>query len=197
MKALTIWQPWATLIAAGVKRIETRSWSTDYRGPLAIHAAARPPEPGLHLGPWWVEGGFTKDGSDWELRTIGAVEAGVALSTRFDDRLAHRLPLGAVVATCRLVDVVPILTKDDHPWPDGTALHLMEGKVYLILAMDDRAEKVEFSLPEQEVAFGDYSRGRYGWLLTDVEPVVPPALVKGRQGLWEWDGRILRSVPRP
>lgn len=39
MKALTITQPWATLVAIGAKRVETRSWATDYRGPLAIHAA--------------------------------------------------------------------------------------------------------------------------------------------------------------
>ncbi len=38
MKALTILQPWAELIASGVKRIENRSWPTSYRGPLAIHA---------------------------------------------------------------------------------------------------------------------------------------------------------------
>lgn len=38
MKALTIYQPWATLIAIGAKHIETRSWSTKYRGPLAVHA---------------------------------------------------------------------------------------------------------------------------------------------------------------
>jgi ASCH domain len=39
MKALTVAQPWATLIAIGAKRIETRSWMTRHRGPLAIHAA--------------------------------------------------------------------------------------------------------------------------------------------------------------
>ena len=39
MKALTLTQPWATLVALGEKRIETRSWPTRYRGPLAIHAA--------------------------------------------------------------------------------------------------------------------------------------------------------------
>lgn len=40
MKQLTLTQPWATLVASGAKRIETRSWRTDYRGPIAIHAAA-------------------------------------------------------------------------------------------------------------------------------------------------------------
>lgn len=39
MKALTIRQPWASLIAVGVKTIENRSWGTKHRGPLAIHAA--------------------------------------------------------------------------------------------------------------------------------------------------------------
>lgn len=39
MKALSLTQPWATLVAIGAKRIETRSWSTNYRGELAIHAA--------------------------------------------------------------------------------------------------------------------------------------------------------------
>lgn len=40
--AFTLWQPWATLIEQEIKRIETRSWSTSYRGPIAIHAAKKP-----------------------------------------------------------------------------------------------------------------------------------------------------------
>ena len=36
-----MWQPWASLIADGRKRYETRHWATKYRGPLAIHAAKR------------------------------------------------------------------------------------------------------------------------------------------------------------
>jgi len=38
MEALTICQPYAHLIAIGEKWVETRTWGTDYRGPLAIHA---------------------------------------------------------------------------------------------------------------------------------------------------------------
>jgi hypothetical protein len=38
MKALTISQPYASLIADGTKWVENRRWSTSYRGPLAIHA---------------------------------------------------------------------------------------------------------------------------------------------------------------
>ena len=41
MQAISLWQPWASLIALGIKKHETRSWSTSYRGALAIHAAKR------------------------------------------------------------------------------------------------------------------------------------------------------------
>ena len=41
MKAITLIQPWASLISIGEKTIETRSWSTKYRGPLAIHAGKK------------------------------------------------------------------------------------------------------------------------------------------------------------
>lgn len=41
MKAISLWQPWATLVAIGAKQYETRSWYWRYRGPLAIHAAKR------------------------------------------------------------------------------------------------------------------------------------------------------------
>ena len=36
MKALSIYAPFATAIAANLKTIETRSWSTDYRGEILI-----------------------------------------------------------------------------------------------------------------------------------------------------------------
>lgn len=41
LTAITLHQPWASLIAAGKKCYETRSWGTDYRGPIAIHAAKK------------------------------------------------------------------------------------------------------------------------------------------------------------
>ena len=77
MRAISLHQPWATAIAVGVKRIETRSWSTDYRGPLAIHAAKR-----------W---------SKYQ-REFAVVE-------RTLERLPKHVPLGAVVAVCNLIDV--------------------------------------------------------------------------------------------
>lgn len=77
MKALSLWQPWASAIALGHKRIETRHWSTSYRGPIAIHAAKR-----------WTA----------EEREFASVERALG-------RLPDRLPLGAVVATARLIGI--------------------------------------------------------------------------------------------
>jgi len=39
MRTLSIRQPWAWLIVHGHKDVENREWSTDYRGPLLIHAS--------------------------------------------------------------------------------------------------------------------------------------------------------------
>ena len=41
MKTLSLWQPHAQAIGLKLKPFETRGWSTDYRGPLAIHAAKK------------------------------------------------------------------------------------------------------------------------------------------------------------
>src|SRR5262245_30199672 len=42
MKALSVKQPWANMIASGEKTIETRTWPTDYRGPLLIVSSKEP-----------------------------------------------------------------------------------------------------------------------------------------------------------
>ena len=52
VKALTVRQPWASLIMAGIKDVENRSWSTNHRGLLAIHAGSTLEADGLALhGP--------------------------------------------------------------------------------------------------------------------------------------------------
>lgn len=38
-RALTLWEPWATLLVAGIKHFETRDWDTSFRGPLLITAS--------------------------------------------------------------------------------------------------------------------------------------------------------------
>ena len=66
MKALTLHQPWASLIAYGVKAIETRSWAPPKAllgERIAIHAGRRVARAGLSSRVWYaVEGLY---GSEW------------------------------------------------------------------------------------------------------------------------------------
>lgn len=93
IKALSLWQPWATLVARGLKARETRHWAVDYRGPIAIHAAKT-------------------------LDLAGAPEllCQAGLGARWWDEC----PLGAVVAVARLKgcaradDVVDLLSRAER-----------------------------------------------------------------------------------
>lgn len=40
MKIITLKQPWASLVAYGIKKYEFRTWKTNYRGKLLIYAGA-------------------------------------------------------------------------------------------------------------------------------------------------------------
>jgi hypothetical protein len=86
MKTLTVWQPWASLIAFGEKQFETRSWTTKYRGPLAIHAGMR----------------FTMQQQTlcWQLPFASAL-------IRHSVHTPADLPMGRVVCIADLIDVVP------------------------------------------------------------------------------------------
>ena len=50
MKAISLHQPWASMIARGIKDIETRTWSTEYRGELLICSTKKPYIPNYPLG---------------------------------------------------------------------------------------------------------------------------------------------------
>jgi len=118
MKALTLIQPWASLIRDGRKTIETRSWSTNHRGLLAIHAGK-------------------------------TVDAAACRQFNYDPRSIER---GVILCTANLVAVVQF----PHP----------------------RAK------PD---AYGDFTPGRYGWILASVTPLASPFPINGSLGLWTWE----------
>lgn len=41
-KAISLMQPWASLVASGKKTIETRKWTTNYRGEIVICSSQKP-----------------------------------------------------------------------------------------------------------------------------------------------------------
>jgi hypothetical protein len=83
MRALTLWAPWGTAMALGVKTIETRSWKTNYRGPVLIHQSKKPLCDCLAGVPW-------RD-RNWMLADLKGAP----------------IPLGAVVAVGTLVACIP------------------------------------------------------------------------------------------
>jgi len=121
MKALTLYQPWGSLILDGRKTIETRSWHTKHRGPMAIHA-------GLKMDLDCKEA----------CRRFG-----------YDPKA---IELGVVLCIVDLVDVVQ--------FPNPKAV------------------------PDE---YGDFTDGRFGWLLRNVRPLDHPVEAKGGRMLWNWD----------
>lgn len=83
MPALTLTQPWASLMAIGAKRIETRNWSTNYRGLMAIHAAK----------------GFPREAREFCQGDVPYFHLTETFGWEVED-----LPLGAIVAVGELVD---------------------------------------------------------------------------------------------
>lgn len=174
MKALTLTQPWATLVAIGMKKIETRSWSTSYRGPLAIHAAQG-------LGPVGGKQGLMELCRTEPFRSV-LIAAGY-LGT-------PGLPLGVIVATCELIDCVPtqhpgIANEPGKPWFTGARKGV--GQHYY---------EVPPPLDSNEYAFGDHTPGRFAWLLGSIQALPEPIPCKGHLSLWEPDTLTQLAIKR-
>ena len=165
MKAITIWQPWASLIACGAKVYETRSWKTDYRGPIAIHAAKKDP---------------------CKMMLIGLEEFEIATNDVFEkENLAWCfLPRGEIIATAELVNCWHIVY---HPGADvDIAKHIEIGAELDV--PKKHPDFGRFIVPSKnEVLFGDWTPGRYAWELTNVKMLDKPIPAKGQQRLWNWE----------
>ena len=157
MRALTLTQPWASLVAIGAKQIETRSWSTRYRGPLAIHA-------GAGLGPVGGNQGLNALVANEPFWSILS-----AAGCTFGRRTPTGLPMGAIVATCDLIGCVST-------------------ELYDSVHYRDEAWQVPPGNMSYEYSFGDYSPGRYAWLLANIKALPEPIPCKGALGLWNYKG---------
>lgn len=154
MRALTMTQPWASLVAIGENTIETRSWTTRYRGPIAIHAA----------------------------KSFPAAARALCRASPFRETLARggylgadELPLGAIIATARLDSVLAF---------DRSSLR------------DVRARARRGELPRHEADFGDFSPGRFGFVLRDVRRILEPIPARGMLGLWKLPGELELMIAR-
>lgn len=196
---MSLHQPWASLIQLGVKTIETRSWSTKYRGPLAIHAAQRRPdtemlEDGMG-GELWDGENCLAQWSQAEARDYSPNLAppsharwGLYLSPKW---LWERMPLGAVVATCKLADCLPMVDPrpPNEPADLAPALWIVPGVP--LRRVDCRLNPhgyhpITITNVEDQRPYGDFALGRWAWFLENVKALPEPAPARGHQGLWEW-----------
>jgi activating signal cointegrator 1 len=78
MKAISLLQPWATLVVIGAKKIETRSWNSKHRGPLLIHAS----------------------------RKMDSLQKAICETTPFNEALktVDELPLGKIIGVVNVVE---------------------------------------------------------------------------------------------
>lgn len=155
MKALSMTQPWASLVAIGEKRVETRSWNTNYRGKIAIHAAKNFPREARRLC-------FSNAEIFYTLLSIGYITFNrVFQAYEIDEK---KLITGAVIATCKIIDTVKTGESIRQDW-----------------------------LTRHELAFGNFTPGRYAWLLEGAVILKNPIPAKGALGLWDWDKKGLQD----
>lgn len=179
MRCLSLWQPWATLVAIGAKHFETRSWLCHYRGPLAIHASMTDP-----FDNYGIRTSIRRNFEVWS----EALNGQCRMNTTRRQIDLEALPRGQVIAVARMVDCVPAQTLwEVTQFHKLGALRQMVGKLMYEGHSDrviDAANRGPL-LSERERLFGNFSSGQFGYLLTDVRKLETPIPFKGKQGLFE------------
>ncbi len=165
IKALSMWQPWASLVGTGAKSYETRSWSTNYRGPLLICSAKK------------------KDLSSLRLLREEPFQVGLGCKCVF-----RQVKIGGVFYS----DEPSIYCGDcwqgaEKHTPTVTARDLPYGEAIAIVDLVDVIQTGELSragFGRYEVHYGDFHPGRFAWQLENVRRFPPGVKVRGAQGLF-------------
>jgi hypothetical protein len=163
MKAISLWQPWASAMAIRSKMNETRHWPTNHRGLTAIHAAKR----------------LIKDELIWLKSHWHWCAALSPLGVRMGDKkpLWDVLPFGAIVAVGNLIDCVPV---EQIKLGDIEKLHRPDGEKGDILAWTERQ-------------MGNYEPGRYAWIFSSINDLKEPIPFVGRQGFFHVPDELLEG----
>lgn len=175
MKAISLWQPWASLIACGAKPYETRSWAPprDLIGqPIAIHAAKKIDKGAAEFAEELMYGQHRDGGFDLADRLARSFK-GTPDETM--GIFGHAvMPIGCVVC----VAILDAAFQVGEP-ADGT----VRSAARVVGRLVSRNMPECFTVRYDD--FGDYSPGRWAWLLRDVKPLTPCPPAKGAQGFFE------------
>lgn len=130
MKALTVKQPWASLIISAGKNIENRDWRTNYRGIIAIHSSAK------------FEQSEMEDACDFMRGFI----------PKFSSRIFQRehkskpLTLGVILGTVEILDCVK---ESDSPWFCGEFGFVLANPVAFAEPIPCRGALQFWNVPEE------------------------------------------------
>jgi hypothetical protein len=114
VKAISLRQPWAEMIADGIKTIETRTWSTSYRGPLLIVSSKTPDRAAIGAWPQYCDligGAAVCECELVDCRPMTAADEEAACCASEPGRFAwiirnvHRVPIQPVKGQLGLYDV--------------------------------------------------------------------------------------------
>lgn len=187
MRAITLWQPWASLVAFHLKWVETRSrpwpWDGAVGQTIGVHAAVRIPKEGPVAG-----GRVMRDMTGalmFQLDEPFTEEQQVAAGLPADGDLhGFPLPLGHMLATVTLEAVVPIVN-------DGLARNCVDVRPDMNggvgLRLDDATGKEHVMDISDQVKAGDFTPGRTALVFGAIDTFLEPVPVLGAQGVWTWD----------
>jgi len=174
MRTISLWQPWATLVAIGAKRFETRSWRSDHFGPVAIHATKGFGKLGDGR-PFTVDDCAALCASEPFRSALAAAGIGGVDDLPFGKVLA----VGIVAASIRIPHAparfAPVPGRSWQWEPAAGHYNLSPGRVEQVPP------------PDPERSFGDYTPGRFAWLLSDVTRLREPVKAQGGRKFWTWD----------
>lgn len=172
LPALSLWQPWASLVASGHKTVETRTWSphADVIGHrMAFASTGTMPKEAKDA---------LRHGSPGFQALLDAVrEAGFEIG--WDKRkLLHSLPLGRVLCTARVAGAYPMVDSKAGDLPERC---LLVAPTRLLIVRPEGDLDVSDQRP-----YGLFEPGRVAWLLDSQRPVIGDHPAHGRQGVWNW-----------
>ena len=168
MKALTLPQPTASLLAGGSKTFEALDWTPppDVVGQRIAICAAKAPITSLEMAGW-------SDSLTAAVRDVAPEAFDFTERPQLARNLTGALPRGAVVATARLVLAGRVTRAPDPTDP--------EYGHYVLCQTPDGAM---FHVRDDQISV--YGEGRWVWLFDDVEAFDEPIAASGRHGLWDW-----------
>lgn len=178
MKAISLWQPHASLMQTGAKQIETRSWKTNYRGPLLICSA----KGGLSVKQF----NYTLSKRLFQFGLAELVEKGlkVKLKKAYSE-ISKKIPYGKTFSS--EFDFHPV--KREH-LPFGKALCVVD--LVDVVPTESLVPQYEL-LVQDEIEFGDFSDNRFAWITKNRRPI-KPVPITGRQGLFNPPSELIDKL---